>query len=126
MASSDPKEALFHHVMDSETIEIFSYLRGERGVHHLPSIDIFGYHFKFTKYMLMELIAAILIIAIYVPLARRLAKGDAPKGAWWNVWEGLLTFVRDFVARPSLRAAEGNGHGHGHWRGHSARRNGEL
>jgi F-type H+-transporting ATPase subunit a len=62
--------------------------------------------------MLMELIAAILIIAIYVPLARRLAKGDAPKGAWWNVWEGLLTFVRDFVARPSLKAAESHEHGH--------------
>jgi F-type H+-transporting ATPase subunit a len=67
--------------------------------------------FQLTKFMLLELIAAGLIIAIFVPLARRAARGGPPKGAFWNAFESLLTFIRDDVARPNLSAGD---HGHTH------------
>jgi F-type H+-transporting ATPase subunit a len=60
------------------------------------------YQFRLTKFMLLELAAAILIIVIFVPLARRVASGALPKGAWWNAFEVLLTFVRNDIARPAL------------------------
>jgi len=56
----------------------------------------------FTKYMILEAIAAGLIIAIYVPLAKRIQSGEPPKGAFQNFFEILLTFVRDDIAKPNL------------------------
>jgi F-type H+-transporting ATPase subunit a len=58
--------------------------------------------FQITKFMVLELIAAGLIVAIFVPLARRAQKGDPPKGLFWNAFESLLTFIRDRVAKPSI------------------------
>src|SRR6516162_1972756 len=56
----------------------------------------------FTKYMILEVIAAGLMIAIYVPLAKRAQSGEPPKGAFQNFFEILLTFVRDDIAKPNL------------------------
>jgi F-type H+-transporting ATPase subunit a len=56
----------------------------------------------FTKYMILEAIAAGLIIAIYVPVAKRAQSGEPPKGAFQNLFEILLTFVRDDIAKPNL------------------------
>jgi F-type H+-transporting ATPase subunit a len=55
-----------------------------------------------SKFMLLELLAAGLIIAIFVPLARKTASGGLPKGAWWNAFESLLVFVRNDIAKPAL------------------------
>lgn len=66
----------------------------------LPLPKIFG--FQITKYMILELIAAALVLAIYIPLARRLQNGEAPRGWWQNTFEVLLTFIRDEVAKPSI------------------------
>ena len=52
--------------------------------------------------MILEVIAAAIIIAIYVPLARRAQNGDAPKGYYWNTFELVLTFIRDEVAKPNI------------------------
>jgi F-type H+-transporting ATPase subunit a len=66
--------------------------------------------FTLTKFMLLELVAAGLMLAIFVPLARRAARQLTPTGPWWNAFEGMLTFLRDEVARPCLQPAE-VGHG---------------
>jgi F-type H+-transporting ATPase subunit a len=85
-----------------------------------PPIEIFGYHFQLTKFMVLEVIAAILIAAIFIPLARRAARGGPPQGAFWNAFETLLTFIRNEVAKPTLAPVESHhagehGHGeHGH------------
>jgi F-type H+-transporting ATPase subunit a len=76
---------------------------------------IFG--FQITKFMILEVIAAILILVIYIPLARRARYGALPKGAWWNCFESLLTFVRDQIARPNLESkhnAHHDEHSHEH------------
>jgi F-type H+-transporting ATPase subunit a len=94
------------HVMDEPGgWTIFTDLFG--GL-QIPLLDLrpHGIPFTLTKFMVMELIAAGLICAIFIPLARRAAAGGAPKGAWWNAFESLLTFIRDQVARPSLAAPE--------------------
>src|SRR5262249_7623693 len=52
--------------------------------------------------MVIELIVAVLLIAIFVPLCRRARKGAMPEGPWWNAFESLLTFIRDEVAKPNL------------------------
>jgi len=55
-----------------------------------------------TKYMILEALAAGLIIAIYVPLAKRIQSGESPKGPFQNFFEVFLTFVRDDIAKPNL------------------------
>jgi F-type H+-transporting ATPase subunit a len=68
----------------------------------LPHVTLFGHEFLLTKFMLLELLAAILIIVIFVPLCRRAAAGGLPKGPFWNAFDSMLTFIRDKVAKPAL------------------------
>src|SRR5205807_3403606 len=39
---------------------------------------------------------------IYIPIARRARTGELPKGAWWNAFESILTFIRNDVVRPTI------------------------
>jgi F-type H+-transporting ATPase subunit a len=73
-------------------------------IEHIVDQEIFKIAgFKMlTKYMILEVIAAGLIVAIYVPLAKRARSEDLPKGAFQNFFEALLTFVRDDIAKPNL------------------------
>jgi F-type H+-transporting ATPase subunit a len=80
----------FEHLWD-KTVEL-----------QLPSFTLFGHKFQLTKFMILELIAAGLILLIYIPLARRARDGSLPRGPWWNAFESLLTFVRNDIARPNL------------------------
>jgi F-type H+-transporting ATPase subunit a len=81
----------FDHVVDSRFVEI------------LPS-KFWGFNLPFgmTKFMLLELVAAILIVLIFVPLARRAESGDPPQGFFWNTFESLLTFIRERVAKAAI------------------------
>src|SRR5262249_51452428 len=44
-----------------------------------------------------------------INLARRIASGEPVQGPFWNMFESLLTFVRDEVAKPNFPE-----HAHGH------------
>jgi F-type H+-transporting ATPase subunit a len=98
------------HVIDTEYWEFFSSLFGHSVGIPLPrfTFELFGriVTFRITKYMILELVAAAIIIAIFVPLARRIAKGGPPTGWYWNMFESLLTFIRDQVAKPTLSPPE--------------------
>ncbi|GAB6165248.1 hypothetical protein JCM19992_12480 [Thermostilla marina] len=82
---------------------------------HLP----FGYHvelprfvfdlpvlghveFQLTKFMVLELVAAVLMIVIFIPLAQRLRGGKPPRGKLANFFEAVLLYFRDQVARPAI------------------------
>ena len=105
----DP-EALEHVIDDPHGIwELFTVLHPHH--FHLPEIGpyhftLFGreqtFHFQITKFMVLEVIAALLILMVYIPLARRLKNGEPPSGSWQNAFEVLLTFVRERVAKPSM------------------------
>jgi F-type H+-transporting ATPase subunit a len=101
MAAHEHAPNAFHHVLDTTRWEFFDRLLG--GVEwDLPAIPVPWGHFQITKFMLLELLAAGLILAIYIPLARKAQNGDLPKGWRWNMFESLLTFVRNEIARPNL------------------------
>jgi F-type H+-transporting ATPase subunit a len=57
---------------------------------------------RISKFMILELIASGLIIAIYVPMSRRLVRGDPPRGAWDNAFDSVLMFIRNEVAKPNI------------------------
>jgi F-type H+-transporting ATPase subunit a len=93
-----PPTAL-EHVSDDDVFHCFTSIWPHSIP--LPQITIGGYKLP-TKFMILELIAAGLIVVIYVPLARRVASGEPARGPFWNSFEVLLTFVRDQVAKPGL------------------------
>ncbi len=74
---------------------------------------------QMTRFMVMELIAATLIVLIVVPLARHVAKTRVSRGPFFNAFEAILLFIRDSVARPSIAGGHAEDHGHGHGHGHA-------
>jgi len=84
------------------------FLQGEhRGLIPLPdfgTVDLFGWQIKLqlTKFMVLEVVAALLMLLIFLPLARKIATGRSPRGRIWNAFELVLIFLRDEVARPAI------------------------
>ena len=73
----------------------------------LPAFDLellggYTYHLQLTKFMVLEVVAAVLMIMIFVPLAGLIATGWRPRGKIWNFFEAMLVFIRDEVARPAI------------------------
>jgi F-type H+-transporting ATPase subunit a len=104
--AADPITNVQEHVQDTNPAHpVWPIFHDLFGGFSIPLLQIkFGdaYTFTLTKFMLLELIAAGLIIAIFVPIARRAASGAPPTGYWWNMFESLLTFVRNEIAHPTL------------------------
>ena len=57
---------------------------------------------RVTKFMVLEVVGALLLVAIFIPLARRIRTGSRPIGRFWNFFEVMLVFIRDEVARPAI------------------------
>lgn len=57
---------------------------------------------KLTKFMILEVVAALVMVAVFVLLGRKLSGGGRPRGRFVNMFEGLLLFLRDEVARPAI------------------------
>ncbi len=87
---------LLEHVQDAEALHLPFGLTWE-----IPQpLAALGFHI--TKFMLIELIVALLMVAIFIPLARRIASGERPRGLLWNMFEAVLVFIRDEIARPAI------------------------
>src|SRR5438132_2167653 len=82
-AHAHKEPSALEHVLDPEggAWELFHTIH-PREI-HLP--NIFG--FQITKFKVLELIAALLIIAIYFPIVYMLRTGAPPRGAWDNAFE---------------------------------------
>ena len=89
------------HVMDTYVWHIF-----EEGIHlgiPLPHFTTAGGRtFGISKYAILMVVAAAIVMWIYLPLAKRIQTGEAPKGIFWNLFEAILTFIRDNVAKPYI------------------------
>jgi F-type H+-transporting ATPase subunit a len=97
----------FEHVSDTKNWVFFESLFGHEVELPLPYLfSVFGHRVYLTKFMILELLAAALILAIFIPISRRAGRGELPKGAWSNAFESLLTFIRDQVAKPAIGEAE--------------------
>lgn len=58
--------------------------------------------FAISKFMILELVVAVLLVAIFTSLARRLKDGKVPKGRLWNLFESFLLFIRNDIAEPAI------------------------
>ena len=62
--------------------------------------------FQPTKFVVLELIAALIIAAVAIPYARRVKGGDAPKGKFWNMVDSVICYVKDELAEPAIGKAD--------------------
>jgi F-type H+-transporting ATPase subunit a len=96
-------ESPLNHVIDHPTIELPSWSPPSfETVIHLPSYG----DFQITRFMVMEVIAGALMIAVLIPVVRHIARTYVSRGWFVNMFEAMLLFIRDDVARPSI-----GGHG---------------
>jgi F-type H+-transporting ATPase subunit a len=95
----DPAE-LAGHVKDTDSF----HLPGDVHVHIPQPLEALGFHI--TKFMVLELIVAVLLLIIFIPLARKIATGERPRGRFWNFFELMILFVRDEMVRPAIGGRE--------------------
>jgi F-type H+-transporting ATPase subunit a len=112
----DPFEPghLFGHVQDSIEFEVPKFLAPPDGKVKLiqpfyaeqtgtkANSAFVPLQLKFTKFMAIELVVAVLMVVLFVRLANKMRKTDMPRGKGWNALEALLVFLRDEVARPAI------------------------
>ncbi|MDA1232322.1 MAG: F0F1 ATP synthase subunit A [Planctomycetota bacterium] len=107
----------FHHVRDASG---FDLPFGQMDSHGHAILDIelptvLG--LPLTKFMLLQLVAAIFVLIVFRGLARRIRSGEPAKGRFWNFWESIALYIRDEVVRPTIgdHCHDDNHHGdHGH------------
>lgn len=58
--------------------------------------------FCVSRYMIIELVVAILALVMFSWLAKRVATGQPPKGKRWNLLESMVQWVRSDVAVPAM------------------------
>jgi F-type H+-transporting ATPase subunit a len=58
--------------------------------------------FAISKFMVLELVVAILLVLIFKALAVRLKDGKVPKGRLWNMFETFLLFIKNDIAEPAI------------------------
>jgi F-type H+-transporting ATPase subunit a len=83
----------FHHVYD------FPYFELPFGI-TVPLPNLFG--FQISKFMVLQVLAAAIVIFIFRGLAQRIRSGNTAHGWWWNFWEVLALYIRDEVVRPII------------------------
>ena len=94
---ADPAE-LIGHVKDTDAFHLPFGL-----VIDIPQpFEAFGLQFHLTKFMVIELVVAVLMLAIFIPLGRKMATGRPPQGRLWNLFEVIILFIRNEIARPAI------------------------
>jgi len=97
MAGGSLVEQLAGHVKDSNE---FHFPWGNVGIPAcLTNLGI-------TKYVVIELGVAALMLLIFIPLAVRVRGGQPAKGRLWNMFEFILVFLKDQVIVPAIGTAK--------------------
>jgi F-type H+-transporting ATPase subunit a len=98
-----------HYFETSETLGLGWEEHGHYGI-HLPEIA----GLQVTKFMVLQVVAAIIVMLVLYGLGRKVRSGSPVRGRFWNFWEALVMFLRNEVVRPTI----GDGHHdhgeHGH------------
>jgi F-type H+-transporting ATPase subunit a len=61
-----------------------------------------GKGFLISKFMVIELVVALLVAGLFIALAKAVQGGQVARGRFRNLLEVFLTFMRDQVARPAI------------------------
>lgn len=105
---------LFGHVQDADHFEVPRVFAKDGKIHipqpfagtksatSAPSGVLEPLDLRITKFMVLELIVAIIVALLFIGLAGRMAAGGRPRGRLWNMLEAMLLFIRDEVARPAI------------------------
>ena len=104
------KSHLFHHVQDSYSFEFPKFLctKNEEGIVESTAVAVPNLTFlpkgygKTSKFMFLELIAALILCGLFIWLAKKMKKSDRPKGRSWNLLETFVVFIRDDIAKPTI------------------------
>ena len=64
--------------------------------------------FCVSKFMIIEVVVALLLWAVFSWLARQVEEGDRPRGRVWNFLELFVVFIRDQIARPAIGKHDGD------------------
>ena len=94
------------HVVDHNNLEL-PWFNRER-VLEIDLPNILG--FQITRFMVMEVVAAALVILVIVPLARHVARHPYTRGRFLNLFEMFVLFIRDNVARSVIDGDHGDEH----------------
>jgi F-type H+-transporting ATPase subunit a len=94
---SDPVK-LAEHVQDADFFE----LPFQTHISIPQPFEALGLKLHVTKFMVLELVVAVLMVLIFVPMARRVRNGAMSRGRFWNMFEAMLLFVRDKMVRPAI------------------------
>jgi F-type H+-transporting ATPase subunit a len=97
--SANPLE----HVLDHPTLEVpwFNVPSMTKEIELPPILGL-----QLTRFMVMELVAGLLMLLVLIPVVRHIARNPVSRGWFTNMFEAMLLFIRDDVARPSI-----GGHG---------------
>ncbi|MEO2016896.1 MAG: F0F1 ATP synthase subunit A [Fuerstiella sp.] len=114
----------FHHVRDAPGFDVPGGMADAHGHGtldiHLP--EILGV--PITKFMVLQVVAAVFVFVVFRGLAKRIQNGEPAKGRFWNFWEAIALFIRDEVVRPTIGDHHHDDDGHGghgqHHGGHPA------
>ena len=62
--------------------------------------------FSITRHLVFGILAALITLLVFIPLARQYKRGQgretAPRGVFQNMFESAVVFVRDEIARPNI------------------------
>jgi F-type H+-transporting ATPase subunit a len=103
---------LFQHIQDAEYFDVPQFMSGTGKVHipqpfkldkPIAKIGVFEpVNFAITKFMLLEVAAAVLIAVVFIRISHLICTNKPPRGRFWNTFEYLLIYIRDQVARPAI------------------------
>jgi F-type H+-transporting ATPase subunit a len=107
----DPK-VVFGHVEDADFFHVPQFMAPEGSHGHIaipqPLAGKLPFEFKITRFMVIELAVAIIMLVLFVALARALKGGAIPRGRFRNLLEAMLLYFRDKVARPCIGHHDGD------------------
>lgn len=55
-----------------------------------------------TKFILLEMAAAGMMLAIFIPMASRMRGGQPVRGRFWNLIEAVIVYIKDSVIVPCI------------------------
>ena len=88
---------IMHHIVDANELEL-PFL----GIIPIPQFPlIYGIDFTPTKHIVFMWIAALIIVLIFLIVARSYKKSSVPSGIA-NFFEVLIIFVRDEIVKPTI------------------------
>lgn len=90
---------IIHHLADSNVLEFPPF-----GEIHLPEFHLFGLDLSITKYVVFMWLAAFLMLAIFIPMARE--RGRVYSGAY-NLFEALIVYIRDEIVYQNIGREDG-------------------